>query len=227
MHYVDYGTLRRQQTIPLKSCFSYGLHKTKHSGDQVFLRQKWQLPVTNLSLCNGPNLSNDNCQWPICHCAMVQTCPMTTASDQFVLVQWSESVPWQLPVTNLSLRNGPNLSNDNCQWPIYLSLCMCNGSNLSHDNFVLVHCGLNLVRLPDVHGHTAAAVVAVAGRFAGWRWAGGHQGGQLRAHQVRQVRQITGIHLRHQLKRYKQIVGNFFSGFLYFTKCLQLHKKSF
>ena len=40
MHYVDYGTLRRQQTIPLKSCFSYGLHKTKHSGDQVFLRQK-------------------------------------------------------------------------------------------------------------------------------------------------------------------------------------------
>ena len=37
------------------------------------------------------------------------------------------------------------------------------------DNFVLVHCGPNLVRLPDVHGHTAAAVVAVAGRFAGWR----------------------------------------------------------
>jgi len=55
--------------------------------------------------------------------------------------------------------------------------------------------------MPDVHVHAAGGTVGGGGLMvAGWRRAGCDEGGQLRAHQVREVGQVAGVHLGHQLK---------------------------
>jgi hypothetical protein len=53
--------------------------------------------------------------------------------------------------------------------------------------------------VPDVHADAAGGPGGGGLVVGGWWRAGSDQGRQLRTHQVRQVGQVAGVHLRHQL----------------------------